>query len=89
MTGTFGGALEARNVPADQGRLISEATGEIELEENVLVIRRIHVRYHLKLDPEHRETAERVHDIHADYCPVARTIRGCVDITTSLEMEEL
>ncbi len=53
------------------------------------MIRRIHVRYHLKLDPEHRETAERVHDIHADYCPVARTIRGCVDITTSLEMEEL
>ena len=59
------------------------------MEENVLVIRRIHVRYHLKLDSEKRETAERAHEIHADYCPVARTIRGCVDITTSLEMEEL
>ncbi len=55
----------------------------------MLVIRRIHVRYHLKLDSEQRETAERVHDIHADYCPVALTIRGCVDITTALEMEAL
>jgi len=54
-----------------------------------MVIRRIHVRYHLKLDSEQRETAERVHGFHADHCPVARTIRGCVDITTSLEMEVL
>lgn len=69
--------------------MISEATGEIEKEENVLVIRRIHVRYLLKLDPEQRATAERVHDMHADYCPVARTIRGCVDITTTLQMEDL
>lgn len=55
----------------------------------MLVIRRIHVRYHLKLDPERRETAERVHDMHVQYCPVARTIGGCVDITTALEMEPL
>jgi uncharacterized OsmC-like protein len=68
---------------------VSEATGEIETEEKVLVIRRIHVRYTLKLDREQRETAERVHDFHADHCPVARTIRGCVDITTELEMEDV
>jgi len=54
----------------------------------VLVIRRIHVRYHLKLDPAKRETAERVLGFHADFCPVARTIGGCVQITTSLEMED-
>ena len=53
----------------------------------MLVIRRIHVRYRLRLEAEQQETAERVHGFHADYCPVARTIRDCVDITTSLEME--
>ena len=53
----------------------------------MLVIKRIHVRYHLKLRPDQRETAERVLGFHADYCPTARTIRDCVDITTSLEME--
>lgn len=54
-----------------------------------MVIRRIHVRYHLKIDAAKREVAKRVLGIHADYCPVARTIRDCVDITTSLEMEDL
>lgn len=68
---------------------MSEATGEIEKEDNVLVIRRIHVQYHLKLAAEQRETAERVHGFHADYCPVARTIRSCVDITTELHLEDL
>jgi uncharacterized OsmC-like protein len=53
----------------------------------VLVIRRIRVTYHLKLAPDQREMAERVHRFHADFCPVARTIRDCVEITTSMEME--
>ena len=53
----------------------------------MLVIKRIIVTYHLKIADEHRETAERVHSFHADFCPVARTIRGCVEIETRLEME--
>jgi len=53
------------------------------------VVKRIHVKYTLKLDPEKREAAERAHELHARYCPVARTIRNCVDITTSLEMVDL
>lgn len=69
--------------------MVGEGTGEIEKEGNVLVIRRIHVRYRLQLDPDRREAAERAHSIHADYCPVARTIRDCVEVTTSLEMEDL
>jgi len=52
----------------------------------VLVIKRIHVTYHLKVDKDKRETAEKVHGFHADYCPVARTISGCVDISTELQM---
>ena len=55
----------------------------------MLVIKRIHVTYHLKLKSEQRETAERVLDFHADKCPVARTLKGCVDISTELNMEDL
>jgi uncharacterized OsmC-like protein len=55
----------------------------------VLVVKRIHVIYHLKLKPDQRETAERVLGFHADKCPVARTIQGCVDITTELITEEI
>ncbi len=53
------------------------------------MVRRIHVTYHLRLDPTQREAADRAHSVHADSCPVARTIRDCVAITTSLEMEDL
>ena len=67
----------------------SDARGEIEKDGNVLVIKRIHVSYHLKLKPEQRETAERVLEFHADKCPVARTIKDCVAITTELNMEDL
>jgi uncharacterized OsmC-like protein len=57
----------------------------VELDGKVLVIRRIHVTYHLTCDPAKRETATRVLGFHADSCPVARTLRGCIAITTGLE----
>jgi uncharacterized OsmC-like protein len=51
------------------------------------VIKRIHVRYHLRLRPEQREAAERAHGVHQSHCPVARTLRGSVGITTELALE--
>ena len=54
-----------------------------------MVIKRIHVTYHLKLQPDQRETAEKVHGFHMDYCPVARTMKGCVEFTTELYMEDI
>ena len=55
----------------------------------MLVVKRIHVTYHLKAEDSTRATAERVHGFHAERCPVARSIDGCVAITTSLEFEAL
>ena len=52
----------------------------------MLVVRRIHVTYYLKADPEKMDKIERAHKFHAKNCPVARTIWDCVDITTNLEM---
>jgi uncharacterized OsmC-like protein len=65
--------------------LTAEATGEVGTEDRVLVIRRIHVVLRLKVAPEQRETAERVHGIFADRCPVYRTLKPAIDITTELE----
>ena len=60
--------------------------GEIEKDGKVLVVRRIHVDYHLKgATEDQREAAERAHGFHADYCPVARSIKDSIDITTALE----
>jgi hypothetical protein len=50
----------------------------------VLVLRRIHVRLELRADPAHRETAERVHGLFADACPLYRTLRGAIAMTTEL-----
>ena len=87
MLGTFGGALEARQIDASNERLVSETIGEIELEENILVIRRIHVRLNLKADRAHWETAQRVHGIFADRCPVYRSLKAAIAMTTELVLE--
>jgi uncharacterized OsmC-like protein len=49
-------------------------------------VKRIHVTYTLKgVDSdEDKATIERVHGFHADYCPVARSIKDAIDITTEL-----
>jgi uncharacterized OsmC-like protein len=87
--GTFGGALEARDVDASEGRLVAEVRGEIEEEEDrVLVIKRIHVTYRLKAPAAARETIDRVYGFHQRFCPVYRSLHRAIDITTSLEVEE-
>lgn len=60
----------------------------MELEGKVLVIRRIHVTYHLTCDAGQRETAHRVLGFHADACPVALSLKGAIAITTELHIEE-
>jgi hypothetical protein len=59
MLGTFGGALEARHIDASNGKLVGEVTGEVETEENVLVIRRIHLAMRLVAPEQSLETVER------------------------------
>jgi len=57
------------------------------VEDGVLVIKRIRVRYALRgCPPDKREAAERAHGFHAARCPVARSIEGCIDISTELAL---
>ena len=50
----------------------------------MLVIKRIHVKLRLKTDPANREAAERVHGFFADNCPVYRSLKAAIAITTEL-----
>jgi len=61
--------------------------GEVELEDNVLVIRRIHVRLRLKAEESQRETVERVHGFFADKCPIYRSLKAAIQIDTELVFE--
>ena len=83
MMGTFGGALEARQIDASNGKLIAEVTGEVEKEEGVLVIRRIHVDMRLVAPEEVRETVERAHGLYAMRCPLYRTLHNAIQLTSS------
>jgi len=56
------------------------------VEDKVLVIKRIRVRYQLTGCPaDKREAAERAHTFHAARCPVAKSISGSIVINTELE----
>ena len=86
MVGTFGGALEARQIDASGGRLTADVTGEVETEDNVLVVRRIHVAMHLAAPESTRETVERVHGFYAMRCPLYRTLHNAIALSSSFEL---
>ncbi len=83
MVGTFGGALEARKIDASDGRLTADVRGEIEAEDGVLVIRRIHVEFRLRAPEDVRDTVGRVHGFFATRCPVYRSLHTAIEITSS------
>ena len=86
MVGTCGGALEARQIDASNGKLTADVTGEVETEDGVLVIRRIHVAMHVEAPESARETIERTHGIYAMRCPLYRTLHNTIRLTSSFEL---
>jgi len=67
---------------------VGEARGEVELEDNVLVIKRIHVVYRLTTPREDKEKVDRAYGLHADNCPVYRSLRAAIAISTELDWRE-
>ena len=86
MLGTFGGALEARQIDASNGKLTAEITGEVETEENVLVTRRIHVAMKLVAPQDVKDTVERVHGLYAMRCPLYRTLHKAIELSSSYHL---
>ena len=83
LAGTFAGALAARKISPKGIRTV--ARGTIENEGGTLVVKRIDVVYEgLEVPDDKRDVVERVLAVHADGCPVARSVKGSIDITTSL-----
>ncbi len=64
---------------------MGHARGEVELDGKVLVVKRIHVTYAgLQVAEEDRDKVDRVLAVHAEVCPVARSLKGSIEITTAL-----
>ena len=69
------------------GQLVAYATGEVELEGSVLVLKRIHVRMELRAPQAQREAAERAHAVYADSCPDYRSLKAAIAVTTELDFK--
>ena len=78
--------LEARRIDASDGKLTADVTGEVEQEDGVLVIRRIHVAMRLAAQEEAREKIERVHAVYPMSCPLYRTLHNAIRLTSSVEL---
>ena len=66
--------------------LDADTVGEIEVENKVLVIKRIKQTFHLTADENDRQTIERVLGVYADSCPVARSIKDSIEISSELDL---
>jgi uncharacterized OsmC-like protein len=73
-------------VSFDRDSLYADVVGEIQTENKVLVIKGITITLHLTADEEDRETVERVLEVYEDGCPVARSIRDSIGITSELDL---
>lgn len=52
----------------------------------MLVVKRIRQTFHLTADEADREKIERVLGFYADSCPVARSIKGSIEISSELDL---
>ena len=50
------------------------------------MIKRIHVLFTLRASEEERETAERVHGLFAEKCPIYRSLKAAIQMTTELRV---
>lgn len=87
MLGTFAGALAAREISPEEGRASCVTKGEVETEDGVLIIKRIHVHLTIRASEEKRPVIERVHGVFAENCPVYRSLRNSIQITSSFEIQ--
>ena len=59
----------------------------METEGKVLVIKRIRQVFRLTASEDDKETIDRVRGVYADSCPVARSLKGSIEITSELDLD--
>jgi uncharacterized OsmC-like protein len=88
LVGTLSGALEARKIPTSPNKVRAQIQGIIEAPEGVLKITRISCHYEIKVPKGKRDAAERVLSVFERGCPVAQTLKGCIQFDHSWDIEE-
>jgi uncharacterized OsmC-like protein len=63
--------------------------GDIEDAEGVLKITKIRLRYQMKIPSGGREKADRALAVYAEKCPAYQTVKNCIEISWTAEIEEI
>jgi uncharacterized OsmC-like protein len=88
MLGTLNGALEVRGVSLSGDDISAEVEGVNVLENRLPVLRRIEVRYRLRIPAGSRELVDRALERHQEKCPTAATLAGAVEISWTADIQE-
>ena len=69
--------------------MVADVEGDIGGVERVLRITGIRVRSRIKIPRGMREAADRAVATHEDRCPAATSVRDCIPITITADIEEV
>lgn len=68
--------------------LIAEVEGDIAEVDGVLRITTIRIHYKLEVPENKRESLDKVLKVYADKCPAYQSIKGCIDCSWTVEIQE-
>jgi len=54
-----------------------------------LKITKIRIKYQIKLPAEGREKAERALAVYSEKCPAYQTVKNCIEVSWTAQMEEI
>ena len=57
--------------------------------EGVLKITKMRIEYQFKIPSEGREKADRALAVYAEKCPAYQTVRNCIEVSWTAQMEEI
>ena len=89
LTGTLSRALLTQQIATGGDHFQTEAIGEVEIEDGVLVIKRIRMLVRLEAKEAQRDAAERIIRNYAMRCPVYRSLYKAIDITTEMDFQPI
>ena len=77
-----------RQIPVEPNKVAADVEGDVEAVDRVLRIARMRVRYRISIPKGTREAAERALATHAEKCPAAMSVKGCIPIEITSEITE-
>ena len=89
MLGTLNGALEVREIPMVPEAIKVTAEGINEVRDRVPVLTAIRLHYTLRVPSDARDKVDRALETHQAKCPTAQSLAAAVDITWTVDIEEV